>query len=212
MEPQARELNSRLRRRNLLDSRVPPDNLSKRSPRMFDSNQAYCLRLAEVTFPLLLSRPASTAASDAPRSPRSEDSQESEDPLNARPSIYDELHQLFGGSPDQPVSWLSSIQSLAAALELRPDIQSRLAVVTQYTPSKWLLERELQAFSYWPTPPPKHHRDCPGLPHDGRTPCTNSSVRRRVPPEASPSPPPSNETFVRRPAQTLAPAARPDAP
>ena len=128
---------------------------------MFDSNQSYCLRLAEVTFPLLLSRPASTAASDAPRSPRREDAQEFENPLNVGPSIYDELHQLFGPSPDQPVAWLSSIQSLAAALELRPDIQSRLAVVTQYTPSKWLLERELQAFNYWPTPPPKHASDCP---------------------------------------------------
>ncbi|MGF7181740.1 hypothetical protein [Tunturiibacter psychrotolerans] len=134
---------------------------------MFDSNQSYCLRLAEVTFPLLLSRPASTAASDAPRSPRREDAQESEDPLNVGPSIYDELHQLFGPSPDQPVAWLSSIQSLAAALELRPDIQSRLAVVTQYTPSKWLLERELQAFNYWPTPPPKHNSDCPTTP-DGK--------------------------------------------
>ncbi|MBB5329006.1 patatin-like phospholipase family protein [Tunturiibacter gelidoferens] len=131
---------------------------------MFDSNQSYCLRLAEVTFPLLLSRPASTAASDAPRSPRREDSQESEDPLNLRPSICDELRQLFGPSCD---SCLGSIQSLAAALELRPDIQSRLAVVTQYTPSKWLLERELQAFSYWPTPPPKHDSDCPPTP-DGK--------------------------------------------
>ncbi len=134
---------------------------------MFDSNQSYCLRLAEVTFPLLLSRPASTAASDAPRSPRREDCQDFEDPLNVGPSIYDELRQLFGPDSNQPVSWLSSIQSLAAALELRPDVQSRLAVVTQYTPSKWLLERELQAFSHWPTPPANHDSDCPRTP-DGK--------------------------------------------
>jgi hypothetical protein len=128
---------------------------------MFDSNRSYCLRLAEVTFPLLLSRPASTAASDAPRSTPREDT---EDPLNVRPSIYDELRQLFGPSCD---SCLSSSQSLAAALELRPDIQSRLAVVTQYTPSKWLLERELQAFNHWPTPPAAHEKDCPRTP-DGK--------------------------------------------
>jgi Patatin-like phospholipase len=122
---------------------------------MFDSNRSYCLRLAEVTFPLLPNKPASTAASDAPLSARRE---ESGDPLNVRPSIYDELRQLFGPSCD---SCLSSAKSLAEALELRPDIQSRLAVITQYTPSKWLLERELQAFNYWPTPPPERDRDCP---------------------------------------------------
>jgi Patatin-like phospholipase len=129
---------------------------------MFDSNRSYCLRLAEVTFPLLASRPASTAASNAPLSTRRDDS---EDPLNVRPSIYDELRQLFGPNSD---SCLSSIQGLAAALELRPDVQSRLAVVTQYMPSKWLLERELQAFNYWPTPPPERNKDCAPTP-DGKT-------------------------------------------
>ena len=128
---------------------------------MFDSNRSYCLRLAEVTFPLLSSKPASTAASDAPLS---EQRDESENPLNVRPSIYDELRQLFGPSCD---SCLGSAESLAAALELRPDVQSRLAVVTQYPPSKWLLERELQALNYWPTPPPEQDKDCPKTP-DGK--------------------------------------------
>ena len=43
-----------------------------------------------------------------------------------------------------------SDDEIALALYKSPPLQSRLAVVTQYTTSKWLLEQELQARGKWP--------------------------------------------------------------
>ena len=60
-----------------------------------------------------------------------------------------------------PESFLKAIQEsadenhlsddeIALALYKSPPLQSRLAVITQYTTSKWLLEQELQARGKWP--------------------------------------------------------------
>jgi hypothetical protein len=97
---------------------------------MFDTNRSYCLRLAELTFPLLSSSAGENNVATAPK------------------SVAEELALFFGAKCP---SYSSSVEELAAALELRPDVQSKLAVITQYTPSKWLLEQELKACGCLPT-------------------------------------------------------------
>ena len=119
---------------------------------MVDSNRSYCLRLASVTFPLLSTRPASTAASMPQQQARLSVSQPAL-PATAPVSVREELATLFGRACDPPISCLESVENLALALEVRPDVQSRLATITQYTPSKWLLERELEASGHWPFSP-----------------------------------------------------------
>ncbi len=121
---------------------------------MVDSNRSFCLRLAEITHPLLGRAMAATAAS-APRPQARVSVPEPAPPHTAPPTLMQELSELFGDKAQPPASCLADPVRLAAALESRPDVQSRLAVITQYTPSKWLLERELEASGYWhPTPDP----------------------------------------------------------
>lgn len=68
-----------------------------------------------------------------------------------------------------PESFLKAIQEsadenhlsddeIALALYKSPPLQSRLAVITQYTTSKWLLEQELQARGKWPKNPDNTYR------------------------------------------------------
>src|ERR1700727_315807 len=58
-------------------------------------------------------------------------------------------------SPDE--NHLSD-DEIALALYKSPPLQSRLAVITQYTTSKWLLEQELQARGKWPKNPDNTYR------------------------------------------------------
>ena len=146
---------------------------------MVDSNKSYCLRLASITFPLLGTRPAATAASMPQQKARLSVSQRAL-PATAPPSVREELQTLFGPACDAPTLCLETTDNLALALEVRPDVQSRLAVITQYTPSKWLLERELEACGHWPHTPPTHVHH-PRLHHnlDGK-PDAYSAARRRA--------------------------------
>ena len=122
---------------------------------MVDSNRSYCLRLAEVTFPLLGSKPAATASSMGRQRARVS-VPEPAMPHTAPPTLREDLTILFRRKSDPPPTCLDDPLRLAAALESRPDVQSRLAVITQYTPSKWLLERELEAAGKWrPTVDPR---------------------------------------------------------
>ena len=133
---------------------------------MVDSNRSYCLRLASVTFPLLGTKPVATAAC-MPQQKRRLGFAEQALPATPPPTVLEELTDLFGKQQcNPPVSCLASVESLAKALEPRPDVQSRLALITQYTPSKWLLERELEACSHWPHSPASHHHT-PGASHLG---------------------------------------------
>lgn len=90
---------------------------------MVDSNQSFCLRLAQEIFPTLAAYP------DSP--------------------LVTELRTLFAQTCKPTVPILDSVEHLAAQLEVRPDVQSHLASITEYTPSKWLLERELEAADLW---------------------------------------------------------------
>ena len=58
-------------------------------------------------------------------------------------------------SPPDLARCFRSADALGEALEQRPDIQSRLAVIVEYTPSQWLLERELEATGWWQPDPEK---------------------------------------------------------
>lgn len=133
---------------------------------MVDSNKSYCLRLASITFNLLDTTPMSTAACMPQQKQRLNHTAQAL-PATPAPTLREDLKAIFGQKQyDPPVSCLSSPERLAAALEHRPDIQAHLALVTQYSPSKWLLERELEASSHWPhSPHPKHH--APGASHLG---------------------------------------------
>ena len=147
---------------------------------MVDSNKSYCLRLASITFPILHKRPPSTAASR--RAPRTSEQPGAYSSSEAPPpSIEEELQELFGVEAQPPSSCLASPQGLAAALELRPDVQSRLAVITEYTPSKWLLERELEAANLWPVYPETPGKPTTLIPNrvDG-TPDAYETARRRA--------------------------------
>ena len=115
---------------------------------MIDTNRSYCLRLAEIAFPKLGSKPVSLALSDIPKQPSTDCSRQPPPP--AIQTLGEELSRLFREDAATPVPCIGSVAALAAALEMRPDIQSKLAVITQYTPSKWLLERELEAGGFWP--------------------------------------------------------------
>ena len=126
---------------------------------MIDTNRSYCRRLAEITFPQLDLLPVAIALSKVPVAEIDVDT-----PLPPpHRTLRDELTDLFaqqtgrGKAPakhsahaqQKATVALSDEKHLADALEARPDIQSRLAVITEYTPSKWLLERELEAAGHW---------------------------------------------------------------
>jgi hypothetical protein len=87
-----------------------------------DTNLSYCQRLAEVLCGLIAN--------------------EADDPFNVRA----EINALFPGLED---SSKTEPDALAALLTQSPDSQAKLAVISEYTPSKWLLERELEAQGYW---------------------------------------------------------------
>ena len=83
-----------------------------------DTNQSYCRRLAEVLLSMVdagLTRP-----------------------FNVRAEV---LHLYPKGENPPPIT----SDSLFALLEANPSAQAKLAVISEYTPSKWLLERELQS-------------------------------------------------------------------
>lgn len=88
-----------------------------------DTNQNYCQRLAEVL--------CDQIAAGVVR------------PFN----ISNEVMQLYPQLkiPIDP-------NALCANLQTNPKIQAKLAVISEYTPSKWLLERELEARGFWTRP------------------------------------------------------------
>jgi len=87
-----------------------------------DTNLSYCQRLAEVLCGLIADGV--------------------DDPFNVHAEIIALFPRLEGSGGIEP-------NALAALLTQSPDAQAKLAVVSEYTPSKWLLERELEAQGYW---------------------------------------------------------------
>ena len=114
---------------------------------MIDSNRSYCLRLADVAFPMLGSKPVSLALSEISDDVPAQCSRVA--PPQSDRTLASELCWLFKVPTTPPPDWMSSAAALANALEGRPDIQAKLAVITEYTPSKWLLERELESAGLW---------------------------------------------------------------
>src|ERR1700721_2094756 len=87
-----------------------------------DTNLSYCQRLAEVLCSLIAHKV--------------------DEPFNVRAEINALFTGLKASSKVEP-------DVLAALLKQSPDAQAKLAVISEYTPSKWLLERELEAQGYW---------------------------------------------------------------
>ncbi len=147
---------------------------------MVDSNKSFCLRLASITFPILGTKPAATAAAAPQQKARLSISQRAL-PATAAPTVREELAILFRSESVGADACLSSVENLARALEHRPDVQSRLSLITQYTPSKWLLERELEASGHWPVCPPNHNQPTHTIRNraDG-TPDAYDAARRRA--------------------------------
>lgn len=97
--------------------------LLRRLTHHLDTNRHFCRRLAEE----ILKPP----------------------PLEATP-LYDlrhELERLFGKLPER-----LDVPDLVDRLKDDPHAQAELAVLSEYTPSKWLLERELEARGVWTAP------------------------------------------------------------
>jgi len=90
-----------------------------------DTNQSYCQRLAEVLCDLIESGIAR--------------------PFDVRKEVL-RIYPQLGDSNS-----LNS-ESLSLLLQKDPREQAKLAVISEYTPSKWLLERELESQGCWKAP------------------------------------------------------------
>ena len=113
----------------------------------FDTNKSYCYRLAQVTFFQIAQEKASIAAPVGADIPHGAcppaGSRSHATPLDQR------LSDFLTPGTKQLHACLRNVDALAAELEGRPDVQSRLTPITEYTVSKWLLERELEASCFW---------------------------------------------------------------
>ena len=68
-------------------------------------------------------------------------------------AFTDSFYKAFRNPPASMDLATADYPSISCALRADPRAQARLAAIVEYTPSKWLLQQELEARGFWPPAP-----------------------------------------------------------